>query len=263
MKIAVVGANGFVGSSLCQHLSTNHQVTGITRNTLDVLDPVAVELFLHKNKFDVVINAAATMTDDSIHDTRNNLGLFMNFHRCRSKFGKFINLGSGAEFDRTKNIDLAAPEDIFAVLPADSYGFGQNMKSRICRDTDNFYTVRIFNCFGTGEMSTRLFPSYLVRDKFLITNDRYFDYFSVQDLCTVVEHCIDNTWTVKDVNAVYPTKYKISEVLDKFCTLNNLESKFTVDSTSSNNYTGNSGPLSSLSIKLFGLDYGLQNYIKT
>lgn len=261
MKIAVIGSGGFVGGSLCQHLSANHQVTGITRNTLDVLDPVAVELFLHETKFDIVINAAATMTDNSIQDTRNNLGLFMNFYRCRSKFGKFINLGSGAEFDRTKNINQAAPDDIFAVLPTDSYGFGQNMKSRICRDTNNFYTIRIFNCFGHGEIATRLFPSYLAREQFSIFNDRYFDYFSIQDLCIVVEHCVNNTWAIKDINAVYPDKYKISEVLGKFCTLNNLESKFIVNSTSQNNYTGNGDPLSSLFIKLNGLDHGLKNYV--
>ena len=260
MKIAVIGAGGFVGKSLCQYLSTTHQVTGITRDTLDVLNPGAVESFLKADRYDVIINAAAIMTDNSITDTRNNLGLFMNFHKHRSLFDKFINLGSGAEFDRTTNIDSANPEDIFNVMPADSYGFGQNMKSRICLDTDNFYTIRIFNCFGAGEIATRLFPAYLANDKFTISNDRYFDYFSIQDLCSVVEHCVNNTWAVKDVNAVYTNKYKISEVLDKFCTLHNLDPKFTVDSTSPNNYTGNSSPLSSLSIKLRGLEHGLQNY---
>jgi GDP-L-fucose synthase len=262
MKIAVIGARGFVGSSLCHYLSLNNQVTAITRDTLDVLNPSEVNIFLKTNTYDVIINAAATMTDNSITDTRNNLGLFMNFHNCRSLFGKFINLGSGAEFDRTTNINSADPEDIFKVLPADSYGFGQNVKSRICQSTNNFYTIRIFNCFGHGEIATRLFPKYLDSDQFTITNDRYFDYFSIQDLCLTVEHCIDNTWTIKDINAVYPDKYKISEVLGKFCTLNNLESKFIVNSTSPNNYTGNGNPLSSLLIKLNGLEHGLKNYVQ-
>jgi nucleoside-diphosphate-sugar epimerase len=267
MKIIVLGSRGFVGRSLYHYLSVEHQVTGITRDVLDVLDPNKVESFLKSNSYDVIINAAATMADTNlvgnatgIADTRNNLGLFMNFHNCRHLFGKFINLGSGAEFDRTRNIDQASPADIFKVLPTDSYGFGQNMKSRVCLETDNFYTIRIFNCFGQGEIVTRLFPKYLKSDNFSISNDRYFDYFSIQDLCLTVEHCINNTWAVKDVNAVYPTKYKISEILGKFCTLNNLEPKFTVDSTSTNNYTGSSNPLNSLAIKLHGLEYGLKNY---
>jgi GDP-L-fucose synthase len=258
MKIAVIGSNGFVGSNLNSHLSKTYQVTPVTRNTVDLLNPVACFDYFKTQSFDVVINAAAVM--NNVNDTYNNLGLFMNIHNARTTFGKFINLGSGAEFDRTTNIDYVDPKDIFKVLPTDSYGFGQNMKSRVCLETDNFYTIRIFNCFGHGEIATRLFPKYLNSSIFSINNDRYFDYFSIQDLCQVVEHCINNTWAVKDVNAVYPTKYKISEILGKFCTLNNLEPKFTVDSTSTNNYTGSSNPLNSLAIKLHGLEYGLKNY---
>ena len=258
MKIAVIGANGFVGSNLTSHLSKTYQVIPVTRTTVDLLNPVACFDYFKTQSFDVVINAAAVM--NNVNDTYNNLGLFMNIHNARTMFGKFINLGSGAEFDRNTNINQAHPDDIFKVLPVDTYGFGQNVKSRICQSTDNFYTIRIFNCFGTGEATTRIFPKYLSSDQFNISNDRYFDYFSIQDLCLTVEHCINNNWTIKDINAVYPDKYKISEVLGKFCTLNNLEPKFIVDSTSPNNYTGNGNPLSSLSIKLNGLEHGLKNY---
>lgn len=260
MKIAVIGANGFVGRNLVGYLSTKYQVTPVTRITVDLLNPVACFDYFKTQRFDVVINAAAVM--NNVNDTYNNLGLFMNTHNARTTFGKFINLGSGAEFDRTTDINQSHPEDIFKVLPADAYGFGQNIKSRICQTTENFYTIRIFNCFGTGEAATRIFPKYLNSDQFNISNDRYFDYFSIQDLCKVVEHCANNTWTIKDVNAVYPDKYKISEVLGKFCTLQNLEPKFIVDSTSTNNYTGLSSPLESLSINLFGFEHGLTNYIK-
>ena len=260
MKIAVIGANGFVGSNLNSHLAKTYQVTPVTRNTVDLLNPVACFDYFKIHQFDVVINAAAVM--NNVNDTYNNLGLFMNIHNARTTFGKFINLGSGAEFDRTTDINQARPEDIFKVLPVDTYGFGQNIKSRICQTTDNFYTIRIFNCFGHGEIATRLFPRYLNSDQFTITNDRYFDYFSIQDLCLTVEHCVNNTWAIKDINAVYTDKYKISEVLGKFCTLNNLEPKFTVDSTSPNNYTGNGNPLSLLPIKLNGLEHGLKNYVQ-
>lgn len=258
MKIAVIGANGFVGSNLDKHLSKTYQVTPVIRTSVDLLNPVACFDYFKTHQFDVVINAAAVM--NNVNDTYNNLGLFMNIHNARTTFGKFINLGSGAEFDRTRNIDCASPHDIFKVLPADTYGFGQNVKSRICYETDNFYTIRIFNCFGQGEISTRLFPKYLDSSTFSINNDRYFDYFSIQDLCTVVEHCVNNTWSIKDVNAVYSDKYKISEVLNKFCRLQNLEPKFTVDSTSLNNYTGDSDPLNSLGITVQGLLHGLKNY---
>lgn len=264
MKIAVLGAKGFVGSSLAQHFTEDNLVIPVTRETIDLLDGTAVREYLRASNFDVVINAAAVMTKpDNIADTRNNLGIFMNFYNNSSYFGRFINLGSGAEFDRTQNINCASETDIFDVLPADSYGFGQNLKSRLCHDRDNFYTMRIFNCFGSGEIASRIFPKFLNKNPsevLQINNDRYFDYFSIQDLCTVAEHYVYGSNLPKDVNCVYQKKYKISEALRLFCQLQNIPEDIYVASASENNYTGSGEVLSSLNLPLTGLEYGFKHY---
>ena len=176
MRIAVLGARGFVGRSLSGYLLDNYHVTPVTRDTVDLLDPIDVARFLQDNMFDVIVNCAAVMTDDAtLHDARNNLGIFMNFYNNRVMFGKFINTASGAEFDRTTNIDCALESDIFKRMPKDSYGWGQNIKARLCAQTDNFYNIRIFNCFGQGELETRLFSRFLKQGQLEISNDRYFD----------------------------------------------------------------------------------------
>ena len=263
MKIAVLGSSGFIGSNLTNHLSKHHIVSPISRSIIDLLDPVAVKNYLKEKQFDIVINCAAVMTDNlTLHDARNNLGMFMNFYNNSNLFGKFINTGSGAEFDRTTNIDNAAEESLLNCMPSDSYGWGQNIKSRLCLEKNNFYTIRIFNCFGIGEPPTRIFPQFLSNKSIEINNDRYFDYFSIHDLSKVVDHCIDNNWIEKDVNAVYNKKYKISEVMAKFCDLNNLDYNFTVTSNSEHNYTGSGVRLSTLGIDLNGLDHGLTSYTK-
>ena len=263
MKIAVLGARGFVGRNTADHLSKSHKVTYVTRDLIDLLDSVAVRDFLKENLFDVVVNCASIMTDnDSIVDARNNLGMFINCYDNAQYYGKFINTGSGAELDREHDLWLADESLLFDRMPKDSYGWGQNVKSRLCYHKENFYTIRIFNCFGQGEIPTRIFPRMLNVGSLDISNDRYFDYFSIQDLCKVVDHCIDNDWTVKDVNAVYKDKVKISQALDLFCRVNDLDSNFTVISTGENNYTGSSQRLYSLGIKLDGLENGFREYLK-
>ena len=262
-KIAVIGGNGFVGSNLVSHMAKNNEVVSVTRSTIDLLDFDQVENFLKEHQFDVVINAAAVMTDaDAIADTRNNLGIFMNFHQNRQYFKKFINLASGAEYDRTTNIEDAKEETIFNCLPKDSYGFGQNIKSRIAAETPGFYNLRIFNCFGKGEIKTRIFPKLLTDtlDGFAISNDRYFDYFCIQDLCTVVEHFVNNTELVYDINCVYKNKYKISEVAKMFLTLHKIDKEIIIESASDNNYTGSGTKLAALELPLLGLVQGLKNY---
>ena len=261
MKVAVLGAQGFVGSNLSKYLSNFHEVVPVSRGTLDMLDPYSVRAFLEQQNFDVIVNCAAVMTDNNtLHDARNNLGIFMNFYNCADLFEKFINTASGAEFDRRNNIENANESEIFNCMPLDSYGWGQNIKARLCAQTDNFYNIRIFNCFGRGERSTRIFSRFLAQGHLEISDDRYFDYFSIQDLGKVVSHCIANNWAVRDINAVYEHKYKISEVIDQFCTVNNLKSKFKVISKSSNNYTGSGLQLKQLGIELEGLAQGLQAY---
>jgi len=180
-------------------------------------------------------------------------------------FGKFINTASGAEFDRATNIENALESDIFKRMPKDSYGWGQNIKARLCAQTDNFYNIRIFNCFGQGEISTRIFPKFIKAQTeaiFEIQNDRYFDYFSIQDLCKVVENFLINDYSIKDINCVYLEKNKISDVIKKFSLLNNLKSNYTITSISNLNYTGSGLELNSLGIKLNGLEYGLSNYVQ-
>jgi hypothetical protein len=69
-----------------------------------------------------------------------------------------------------------------------------------------------------------------------------------------------NELFVQHVNAVYEQKYKISQVLEKFCNLNNLEPSFKIVSESSNKYTGSGILLKSLDINLDGLENGLLTY---
>lgn len=262
MKIAILGAKGFVGCELAGYLLHDHHVTPVTRDTVDLLDPEAVKAFLIDKKFDVIVNAAAVMTDsDSFNDTRNNLGIFMNFYDNSHLFKKFINLASGAEYDRTMDINNADEELIFERMPKDSYGFGQNVKSRLATTKPGFYNLRIFNCFGKEEAETRIFPRFLKqKSKFKITGDRYFDFFSIQDLCKVVESFVDNDHVVYDINCVYMTKYKISEVVKLFAEVRGMKPDFSVLSTSDTNYTGNGELLDSLGIELSGLEQGFRDY---
>lgn len=262
MKIAILGSNGFVGSNLSRYFSLDHEVVNVVRSTVDLIDPVDTRQFLEINNFDVIINAAAIMRDDiALTDTRNNLGIFMNLYNNSELFGKLINLGSGAEFDKTKNINQAVESDIFQVLPQDSYGFGQNIKSRLCYDKPNFRSIRIFNCFGFGETASRIFPTILKNETIKISNDRYFDYFCIQDLCKLVDHCIKYDWPISDINAVYLKKYKISQVVNMFCELNNLKRTINHVSDSDKNYTGNGHILDCLRLDLLGLEKGLENYL--
>lgn len=267
MKVAIVGSRGFVGSNILRRFTAaGHQTLGLNRDILNMLDPVAVRNWLTDNQPDVIVNCAATMTDDAaLHDTRNNLGMFMNFYNNAHLFGKFINTGSGAEFDRRRSMDSIDESELFRSMPADSYGFGQNVKARLCNSRENFYTLRIFNCFGAGEQGTRLLPRFMeAKSEFKIFNDRYFDYFSIDDLYTVVKHysVVKNiTNGFKDINCVYKDKVRISDFVGAYCDIHNIPKQYySIDSTSDLNYTGSGEKLNALGLDLVGLHVSLERY---
>ncbi len=62
-KIFVAGHNGLVGSAICRKLKFYgyKKITTISKKKLDLRDQKKVNLFLKKNKFEAVINAAATV----------------------------------------------------------------------------------------------------------------------------------------------------------------------------------------------------------
>jgi hypothetical protein len=105
-------------------------------------------------------------------------------------------------------------------------------------------------------------------DVFKISNDRYFDYMSVQDFLNVMNHVLSN---IDDdypevIDCVYLKKLKISELLELFCDLNNIRKNFTVESVDrTSNYVGNPWPLYALEskgLKLDGIEQGLKEYVQ-
>jgi GDP-L-fucose synthase len=262
MKIAVLGSNGFIGNHLIKFLSKKFDVIPITRESLDLYNYIDVKHFLSKNYFDYILNTAVSYTSDQLlSDTKNNLSIFMNFYNNSSKFGKFVHYGSGAEFDRTTNIENARETDIFVKLPEDSYGYGHNIMSRLCYEKDNFMTLRIFGCFGANEKHTRLIPKLLSNnDVFKLSNDRFFDYISIQDLCIITEFVIKNDLDIIDINCVYSEKNKLSHFLKTFVSIHGIKNQIIIDSESEFNYTGDSFRIDKLNINLLGLNFGIQNY---
>jgi len=255
MKIAVLGANGFIGRVICKHFeSQGYEVHALTRANIDLTDFNSVSGWLKNTQPDNVVNCATAMNTD-VHDViyadvRNNLAIFFNFYNNSQYFNKFINVGSGAEFDRTKNIESALETDILTVKPKDSYGFSKNLISRLVLEHEKFYTLRLFGCFHHSEPNFRLFKR-VANGEIVSIIDRQFDYFSAQDFCTVLEHYVNNQAEYKDINCVYQDKLYLSQVLLKI-------KPIAVIGQDILNYTGNGDRLASLNLPLLGLEESIK-----
>jgi nucleoside-diphosphate-sugar epimerase len=256
MKVAVLGSNGFLGNLICQRLDC--EILPVSRSTFDLNSYVETRQWLEKFNPDVVINCATSggktkMGDLNFQDIQNNLGIFINFFNNSDYVKKFINIGSGAEFDVKTNINLAKEIDILNSVPNDSYGYSKNIIARMVLEKDNFFTLRLFGCFDSTEPDFRLFKKLLADQNFKLIN-RQFDYISADDFIKILKYYVRQPNLPKDLNCVYQNKLYLNEILDKF------NKKFSVVETSNINYTGNGDLLALLDLELEGLDIGIEKY---
>jgi UDP-glucose 4-epimerase len=263
-NVLVLGGTGLVGGYLAKALSDSHNVYAPTRQQLNLQDTHAVlELFNNKD-FDIVINCAgSTDADMANYDpavTNTNLGIFANLYAARKQFGRLLNFGSGAEFDRRVNITSAREEDIFLRQPVDHYGQSKNFAARMCFDTDNFYTLRLFGVFGPTEPDRRLLKRVLAKED-MVLEDKYFDYFYIEDILPVVLHYINSDPKFKDLNLVYPEKTLLSYFVKQFCDIHSLpDNHITVSKTTRSNYTGSSVRIEELNLPMLGVKEGIRRY---
>lgn len=202
MRVCVLGAGGFIGKNLLR--DTNW--VGVTRDELDLTDPVTVKEYFESHAYDVVIHCAVVggsrLKSDDGDVFYKNLLMFEN---VASVFkGKLLYFSSGAALRGNP--------------PTDPYGLSKWLIDCRIETLPNAHSLRIWGCYGPGELPTR-FSAICKREGHVeIEQDKYFDFIDIEDVRKVVGEYIrvENTRKDKLYNLVYPEKVLLSQWAEKF-----------------------------------------------
>lgn len=263
MNILITGGKGFVASHLKNFLGSKHTVYAPGKDQLNCLEPQEVNKFFDTHEVDVVIHTALTgreqLFDNSLCRLKDGLGMWYNIYNNRHRYKQLIQYGSAYELNLSRMHRDATLADVLNSLPMTSYGSAKNFMARMSSETDNFYTLRIFGHFHHTEPDYRFFKKLSNSKKFILQEDKQFDYFNLEDTLTVTEFVINEQPIMRDINLVYPEKLLLSDQVDMFCNTKNIHPE--IDTLSHGlDLTGDASVLSSFNLQLQGLEAGFRKY---
>lgn len=270
MNILVTGCNGFIGREFISYFKySNHKLYTTNRKSLNVLDEKQVDEFFKNNKIDIVVHAAVKGGrrdhKDSYKDFLCNMKMYYNLCKHADSFKMMFHFGSGAEFDRRKDIDNKKEIEIYDSFPVDFYGFSKNLIARKNRKYSNIINLRLFGCFGVLEDSNRMIKNSIRRsldgEPIIIHQNRKMDFFYINDLFETMNYYIDNynNNLPRDINMAYNEKNDLYEIANMIKVL----TKSKIDVIIENNeegkpYTGDGARLHNLNLDLKGLEKGIK-----
>lgn len=193
MKVAIVGANGFIGRNAARWFPNSILITRKTN--------VDKEFFI-RNKVDWIIHCAVEGGSRLHEDLDEIIAKNLRSYDKYARFGiPMIYFSSGA-----------------AIWKPDSpYGFSKRMIENM--NHPHVKIVRIYGSYGPYELSTRF--TYAVAKGFVrIHQDRFFDFIHVDDIMRIVETIVKEKNSPKIIDAVYQ---ETPLLLSEFATLHGAE----------------------------------------
>ena len=155
-------------------------------------DKNTIDNFLKDKEIDIIIHTAIhggrRTKEEGFEIVYNNLLMWENLVNSAEKIGVkcIINIGSGAAFDRQRDIKIAKEEELNNNVPKDFYGFS---KFLIEKDISNRKTnirlinLRVFNIFSPEELSDRFIKGSINKCKnnedLVIFKNIFFDFFKI------------------------------------------------------------------------------------
>ncbi len=208
-KVAIMGARGFVGKHLTEHLKNKYLVFPVTRDDFSLLDEDKVKHFIESKQIDIIIHCAneggSRKANYETDVVKNNLKMFFNLERCLNKERKLITFGSGAQYNKARNLIKITEQSMDEIVPEDAYGYSKYVISKYIKGKSNIYNPIIFGLFGRYEDYSFKFISNaiiknILRMPIIINQNVVFDYLYIEDFLKIMDYLLENECKYNEFN---------------------------------------------------------------
>ena len=278
MNILLTGSGGFIGRNLKEYLQDKYTLFCPRSYELDLTNEKAVAQYFTSHDIDFIIHCGTTGgargVQDSPETLDHNIAMVNNLLKYKKDNVRVVLFGSGAMYDKSRNLHKVKETEIGKFLPYDLYGQSKMKIAEITEKRNDILCLNIFACYGYNEKESR-FPSYAVNqvikgEDIVINQNVIFDYLFVEDMQKIVEHFIIHKPLNKIINITPSDSISLVEIADIVVNISGggHRSKIKIKNPVMNNeYTGDNSLLLSeiQDLKFTSMQEGLlklYNYIK-
>ena len=264
-KILLTGGAGFIGRNILENLGNRYEFLAPIKEELDLRKEEDVLKYFEKNSVEVVIHTAAIGFSEKERSLSNvfadNLRMFSNLVRRKRFYKKIIFFGSGAEYDKRRNIVKVKETDFDQSIPTDEYSIYKYICSKYIEKSEKNICLRLFGIYGKYEnyrfkfISNAILKNLLKQD-IVIYQNVLFDYLFADDLMPIVDYFILNKPKFKSYNVVPDQSIDSITIAKIINEISDYKSKITVLKDGLNKeYTGDNSRLKNEIPKLKFTDY--------
>lgn len=220
MQILLTGSSGFIGKNLKAYLQDKYTLLTPKSFELNLTNEEAVKRYFKENKIDFIIHCASVGGARGIADKdttlEENLAMVEYLLKYKNPTTRMILFGSGAMYDKSRNLHKVKESEIGKVIPKDLYGKSKLFLAQQIKNRQDSVMLNIFACYGYGEKQNR-FPSYAINqvlkgEDIMINQNVVFDYLFVEDMTKIVEYFIKNIPQDNIINITPTLSYSLFDI---------------------------------------------------
>jgi GDP-L-fucose synthase len=251
--ILITGSSGFIGRNIVSYLKEKYSLLTPGHKDLDLLSQSDVNRYFALHDIDTVIHCAnfgGTRKKEAKGDLlEKNLRMFFNIAENKNRFSRLINLGSGAEYNKTRDLRSISEDEFGEQVPPDEYGFSKYLISRYIEKTENMYCLRLFGIFGKYEDYEFKFISNAIVKNLLhmpitIRQNVRFSWLPVEDFLPVLDYFLTHTPKKPVYNITPPSTIDLVSIVQLINSHADFKSEICVENEGFNiEYSGNNARL--------------------
>ena len=242
MNILLTGSGGFVGKNLKKYLGDKYDLLTPRSFELNLISESAVKEYFENNDIDFIIHCGSTGGARGIEDRdttiEDNLAMVDNLLKYKKSETRVILFGSGAMYDKSRNLHKVNEDEIGNVIPKDLYGKSKMLIAEKIKDRKDVVC----------EKENR-FPSYAINkvlagENIEINQNVVFDYLFVEDMQRIVEYFIHKQPVSNIINITPTDSISLLEIAKIVNNFGEKEVEITINNPVLNNeYTGDNSRL--------------------